>query len=348
MLISKTPFYKSIKTLRKTSIITYMKKISLLLSLAILTLSSCESNSSPYYGKNTLARFESLNHFIDLTPLQLENKIENSRIHPENDFLVFVYQTTCSACDRLESYINDILKDDPIAIYGINYSQYIYLNQQNSALFPPVSYTPFFLFYSDGEVTAEAIPPSRFSSQDKFTNALYELFDSSKLTYLNDVDNESEYSSINYSTYSNLLKKIKSEDNLIVLYTLDTCLDCASLFSDFFLDFAKSLEKTIYLFETKDIVNNEETYQQFIQDTGLNHYRNGVYPSFVKYKDGKFDKLITYLNYQDPQLNDQDQFFYPNAYNPEVKELTENSADELFNLAKEIDISIIKDLYLSK
>lgn len=298
-----------------------------LISTSLLALNSCSiSEVESYVGKNFLPRNKFVTSLVNLTSQEYLDKVTllSSNHSSSNNFLVMIYSLNCQTCQKVESYIAQLAKQDNVLIYGINYTTYknelydIYSKDSNyNSYFPYIASYPTFIYYSnkDGKVNAQVNPlvDSYYQSLDYFTIALHRFFSDERIYYLNNItssiNNDSNFVSIDYTSYLQLKEFINSKRKIAVFFVWNRCIDCANLYSNFLFEFSKNYSGEIYCFETsyfrQQKNENPSIWNEFQSEFGLNSENiNGWVPSLIYYENSQIKKAIRYEHNSQEEIDE--------------------------------------------
>lgn len=213
----------------------------------------------------------------------LQNKLNN-----KDSFLLFIYSHSCDACEFYIPMVNNYIKENEVVFYSID------VGNENTALRPTngvVDYiaTPTICLFDKGNIVFKANPdtiPEVFTSSTSMAN------------YINKFAYVSSFKNINSESDLDLL--INDNTEKIIYYYYPKCGDC-SYFNLYYLDefFNKRNQKIVYKFDMTYYFDNREDssspiYKNFTDKYGLSYdgnnkygYKNGVVPTFQKYKGNK-------------------------------------------------------------
>ena len=272
-----------------------MKKIGklILLSLLVLPIFSCASKTEDLIDVKRIYHIESK---VDITYEELESKINN-----KEDFILYIYDESCEACNNFEPILNTYIKNNKAQIYAIDS---MLIKTSNSLI--PYSYTPTLGLIDNGEVKYKIDGVSEeniFSSYSSFENYLKD-----KITLSNEIE-------VTKDTYSYLLN---SDEEYIILYYWKLCSDCSYMFNNFFNDYIKQnpsityygFELSYYYSNRKD--SNDEFWTSFTKEVGISlegsslGYKNGVVPTFQYRKNKQIvDQVVVFNDDYSKVLNDK-------------------------------------------
>ncbi len=261
-----------------------MKKIGklILLSLLVLPIFSCASKDEDLISVKRIYNIESK---VDISFEELESKFNN-----KEDFILYIYDESCEACNNFEPILNAYIKNNKTLIYSLDS---MLINTSNSFL--PYSYTPTIGLINNGEVKYKI---DGVSEENIFSS--YSSFDS----YLKDKIALSNEIEVTKDTYASLLN---SEEEYIILYYWSKCSDCSYMFNNFFNDYIKQnpsityygFELSYYYANRKD--QNDSFWTSFTKEVGLSldgsslGYKNGVVPTFQHRKNKQIlDQVIIF------------------------------------------------------
>lgn len=287
-----------------------------LISPTLFINTSCSNidDINNYVGKEYLPYNLSINSLVTITSEEFLEKINLLKTNPNvsNNFLILIYSLDCKTCLKVDSYINNLTTKEHFVIYGIEYTNYkniydTYKDDSNyTSIFYNITSYPTFLYYKSEnqqvKCTLQPLGTSFYKDDQSFLICLHKFFSSSKIYFLNDVNQiettSFHFNRINLSSYSYLEYKIQNSSKISVFYTWNKCPDCSSLFDDFLYEYSKNNDVDIYCFEVSYFRENKELYSSFVEKF---QYKNqeGYIPSLVYYENSisidscKFDTTST-------------------------------------------------------
>ena len=347
-----------------------IKFITLLMCLPLLAgCNLFSSSSTEEVGSIYMEKSLSIESYINIGSQDLEDMLDYQNSGDKFDFVLFVYATDCSACTLAKSQIETLVKEKGYKIYGINKVSYDILANDDSFDLPSVSGTPQILFFSHEEVvrTIEGVYAdydsfkTEFEQSNKYPNInSYDVNDYSS-SFATEDGKEYPYNEYVDSTTDTLDQLISASEEVTVLFTWKVCGDCSNLYDSFYLDYMnEDSSKNFYCFDvnyfrltkpssepedqTSEDYANWEKWVNFSSKYGFGSYRDGKVPSFVKFLNGEFSKMVVYANEGSAEQNDDGTYSYPNAYNESVKAIQAENENDLKVKANIEEISLVKEL----
>jgi hypothetical protein len=249
-----------------------MKRLGLILFMLLLVITGCSSQRNDLIlltGRTGITETVEINR--ETLVLKLENK---------DDFILFLSNPTCSACNNFKPVINSWIADSEAVIYRIE-------TRVDDLI--AYRYTPTLVIIKGGEVvakqdptTAEQVFARRADLEDFVTKyaSLPKLFEVS---------------------IDQLRAKISAGDDFVVYYSWYMCSDCNYLYDNFFKEYLTNteLEKKIFFIELdpwRDQGRTTDKWKAFAAEFKIDSYGDGRTPSFQFIINGQPTEMIVVFN----------------------------------------------------
>lgn len=329
-----------------------MKKYSLLFPIILTLFSSVSCNN--LNNKISVNQKEGIDSFILIDDRELINYINQKK-----DFMVVIGQQGCESCINIIPTFNEYIKNTSRIIYWIEISDYLLAEEslKNSGEYAlnPMINTASLLFFDDG-ITIKNLEYSHslYSSTSSLEREINKYTYNSKYFNLNDIVKTSYMGDYymyknSYSTYKLLNERVRDDQDITVLYTLNTCKDCQLLKQMFLDEYLVSKNYRLYYFEVDDIRNgNEDDWITFKSLFQFDNYRDGRVPTFVSYQEGKKINMAVFVN---DVIEEKDNKFIitDSFWEEDVIGINGSTYEECYNKASKIEEKLIKsylDYYL--
>jgi hypothetical protein len=249
-----------------------MKRLGLILFMLLLVITGCSSQRNDLIlltGRTGITETVEINR--ETLVLKLDNK---------EDFILFLSNPTCSACNNFKPVINSWVAETEAVIYRIE-------TRVDDLI--AYRYTPTLVVIKGGEVvakqdptTAEQVFARKADLEDFVTKyaSLPKLFEVS---------------------IDQLRAKIAAGDDFVVYYSWYMCSDCNYLYDNFFKNYLKNtdLEKKIFFIELdpwRDLGRTTDKWKAFAAEFEIDSYGDGRTPTFQFVSNGQASEMIVVFN----------------------------------------------------
>jgi len=249
-----------------------MKRFALILFMLVLVITGCSTQRNDLIlltGRTGI--FET----VEINRQELVLKLDNNE-----DFILFLSNPTCSACNNFKPVINSWVSETEAVIYRI---------EVNVTDLIAYRYTPTLVIIKGGEVVAKQDPTT---AQQVFAR---------KADLEDFITKYASLPKLFEVSIDQLRAKIAAGDDFVVYYSWYMCSDCNYLYDNFFKDYLKNtdLEKKIFFIELdpwRDLGRNTDKWRAFAAEFKIDSYGDGRTPVFQFVSNGQPAEMIVVFN----------------------------------------------------